>query len=85
MNGSVDRKKLVGEAHNSDEPEKVHKRIKGKVHAYSHAVSSGTIIAEGGLYLFSEKDWLSEKQPVADLPVLFVEERSWARSIVVDE
>jgi hypothetical protein len=61
-------------------------QIKGKIHAYSNVVNAGIIICEkNNVYLFNQKDWLSEDRPAPDVPIIFIPERKWARSIRVDK
>ncbi|MCE7886717.1 MAG: hypothetical protein DYH13_04340 [Alphaproteobacteria bacterium PRO2] len=62
------------------------RRVKGRVHSYSRAVNAGVIIiGTKKMYLFWRKDWLSPEDPKINMNVVFIPERKWAKSIMVEQ
>lgn len=62
------------------------RRVKGRVHTYSRSVNAGVIIiGSKKMYLFWRKDWLSAEEPKTNMNVVFIPQRKWAKSIVVEE
>lgn len=61
-------------------------RMRGKVRTYSSAVNAGVIIGENKkIYLFFRGDWISSKDPAANLYVVFSDDKKRARSILTEE